>query len=383
MIPALSSFCRYSKSMNVHWRYTPSSRNSYAVLYAACESEGFRLEPVRSPVPDVTCYSLNSLTAGKLVPEIAAAPCTTIVGGPHATAYYEDLVAFADYVIVGEGEAVLPGLLSCLAEGRKASIPGVATAEGFLPPDSTVFLDHWPCFSRMKGFVEITRGCPFSCTYCQTPRIFGNRMRHRSIDRIVEYAHRYRDARFVTPNALAYGSDGRVPRLEKVRSLLSALKNRVWFGTFPGEVRPEFVTEEALELITEFCANTSLQFGAQSGSDAVLARIGRGHTTDDIVAAVDTTVDAGLIPVVDIIVGFPFETDEDQEATAELVRWIATKGKLHAHSFLPLPGTPLAGTTPRGLVPGLSRLLGSLALKGKLTGTWRQAGIGFSHIGAD
>ncbi len=369
--------------MKVHWRYTPSSRNSYAVLYAACESEGFLMDPVQSPVPDVTCYSLNSLTAGELLPEIAAAPCTTIVGGPHATACREDLLKYADYVIVGEGEAALPALLSCLAEGRKAPVPGVASAGGYLPPDSTVFLDHWPCFSRMKGFVEISRGCPFSCSYCQTPRIFGNRMRHRSIDRIVAYAHRYRDARFVTPNALAYGSDGKTPRLEKVRSLLSALKNRVWFGTFPCEVRPEFVTEEALALITGFCANTSLQFGAQSGSDTVLARIRRGHTTEDVVAAVETTVDAGLTPIVDIIVGFPFETDEDQEATAELIRWIATKGKLHAHSFLPLPGTPLAGTTPRDLIPELSRLLGSLALKGKLTGSWRKAEIAFSHIGSE
>jgi B12-binding domain/radical SAM domain protein len=369
--------------MRTNWRYTSASRNSYAALYAACEKEGFRLEPVREPVPEVTVYSLNSLTAPALLPEMAAAPGITIAGGPHATACPDEVLRSADYVVVGEGEAALPALLACLADGRPVSLPGVASADGFTPPDSTVLLDAWPCFSRMKGYVEITRGCPFSCSYCQTPRIFGHGMRHRSIDRIGEYASRYRDARFVTPNALAYGSDGRAPRLEKVKALLSTLHNTVWFGTFPGEVRPEFVTPEALELVTTYCANDSLQFGAQSGSDAVLSRIGRGHTTGDVIHAVELCGDAGLTPVVDIIVGFPFETDDDQRATADLVRWIAGRGRVHAHGFLPLPGTPLAGSIPRPLIPELSRLLGRLALGGKLTGSWRSAEIAFSHSASD
>jgi B12-binding domain/radical SAM domain protein len=365
--------------MKVHWRYTPSSRNSYAALFAACETEGFVLEPVDRPEPDVTCFSLNSLSAPDLLPEIAAAPGITIAGGPHATACYEEVLRYADYVVVGEGEAVLPALLSCLADGRPVSLTGVASADGYTPAGSTVFLNYWPCFSRMKGYVEISRGCPFSCAYCQTPRIFGQLMRHRSIDRIVEFASRYRDARFVSPNALAYGSDGRTPRLEKVEALLSALHNQIWFGTFPGEVRPEFVTAEALDLITRYCANENIQFGAQSGSDEVLRRLGRGHTVEDVVRAVELTCAAGLTPVVDIIVGFPFETDDDQLATIDLVRWIAARGRLHAHSFLPLPGTPLARATPRLLIPELSSLLGSLALRGKLTGSWRSAEIAFSH----
>jgi B12-binding domain/radical SAM domain protein len=365
--------------MKVHWRYTPSSRNSYAALYAASEKEGFVMEPVKAPVPDITVYSLNSVTAGTLLPEMAAAPCTTIAGGPYATACPDEVLQYADYVVVGEGEAALPALLSCLADNLPVSIPGIASAEGYTPANSTVFLDFWPCFSRMKGYVEISRGCPFSCSYCQTPRIFGHRMRHRSIDRIVEYASRYRDARFVTPNALAYGSDGRTPRLEKVGALLSALHNNVWFGTFPGEVRPDFVSEEALDLITTYGANSSIQFGAQSGSDAVLSRIQRGHTTEDVLRAVELCTGTGLTPVVDIIVGFPFETDDDQRATADMIRWISKNGRLHAHCFLPLPGTPLAQMRPRSLIPELSRLLGSLALRGKLTGSWQQAEIAFSH----
>ena len=369
--------------MKVHWRYTNSTRNTYAALFAACEQEGFLLEPTDGPAPDVTCYSLNSLNVRDLAPEMAEADCITIAGGPHATACWRQVSEYADYVVVGEGEYLLPALLSCIRSGRPVSLPGIATKDGCTPPASTVILDAYPAFSRMKGYVEISRGCPFSCAYCQTPRIFGRVMRHRSVESIVKYASRYRDARFVSPNALAYGSDGRSPEPDRIRELLSALSNNIYFGTFPSEVRPEFITEETLGLITRYCANTSIQFGAQSGSDAVLQRIGRGHTTEDVVAAVEQCAGAGLTPVVDIIVGFPFESDDDQRATADLVRWIARYGKIHAHSFLPLPGTPLARSLPRPLSRELSHLLGSLALRGKLTGSWRSLEIGFSHVAPD
>jgi B12-binding domain/radical SAM domain protein len=278
----------------------------------------------------------------------------------------------ADYVVAGEGEYTLPALLRALEEDRPLP-PGVATRKGFLPADTCVRLDAYLPFSTMKGYIEISRGCPHHCTYCQTPRIFGSRMRHRSIDAVTRAARRFRDARFVTPNALAYGSDGMNPRLEKVRALLSSLQHKgqcIYFGTFPSEVRPEWVTREALDLITTYCSNSRLHFGAQSGSDRVLATLSRGHTVGDVIAAVELCLEYGLTPVVDCIVGIPGERDEDQMKTARLVEWVSSRGRVHLHRFTPLPGTPLAETSPRPLLPEVDRLLGSLALSGRLTGSW-------------
>jgi radical SAM superfamily enzyme YgiQ (UPF0313 family) len=83
------------------------------------------------------------------------------------------------------------------------------------------------------------------------------------------------------------------------------------------------------------------------------------------------------MPIVDFIVGFPFETDEDQKATIDLIRWVARFGKVHVHRFIPLPGTALAGSTPRALLPGTENLCGKLALGGKLTGSWDDPTIRF------
>ncbi len=363
--------------MRVNWRQIQAARNSNAALAAACELNGFSLRVVDHPETDVTCYSLNSLNEPFYRDEIARADSITIVGGPHATASPNEVAQYADYVIVGEGEYTLPRLLEDIERGGSGNISGVATRDHHIPATSCVRLDAYPAFSDKQGFVEISRGCPFACGYCQTPQIFGHCMRHRSIDTIAEFSNRYEHARFVSPNAFAYGSDGIHPRWEKIEALFKRLSHQIFFGTFPSEVRPEFICKESLSLVNRYCTNTKLHFGAQSGSDAVLKRLHRGHNVDDVIHAVELCTESGITPVVDFIVGFPFESDADQLATLNLIRQVTRSGKVHVHRFIPLPGTPLAGTTARSLLPETEKVCGSLALTGRLTGSWTDPEIRF------
>jgi len=357
--------------MRVNWRTITAARNTYAVLFAACEQGGYHLRPVERPEDDITCYSLNSLNEPLLRNEIRDACCTTVVGGPHATACYRQVVRYADYVVVGEGEHTLPALLASIEAGDRRPVPGVATREGYEPVRSSVRLDAYPAFSTIKGYTEISRGCPHHCGYCQTPCIFGGTMRHRSVDAVVRAASQYQDVRLVSPNAFAYGSEGRSPRWDRVRHLLSRLSGKIYFGTFPSEVRPEFVSAEGLALVDRYCANDRIHFGAQSGSDRVLEQLHRGHTVADVVAAVETCRDAGFTPVVDLILGLPFETDEDQRSSVQLIQWVVRTGHVHAHLFIPLPGTPLGRCAPRSLLSETQTVLGRLALAGRVTGSWR------------
>ncbi len=371
--------------MKVVWRDIRASRNTYAVLYAACRQSGYQLSLSDSPDGDVICYSLNSINEPQFRSEIRDASAITIVGGPHASACPMEVAEYADYVVVGEGEKTLPRLLDAIQSGSTEKVPGVATSKGYTPPDHTVLLDAYPCFLEVKGYLEITRGCPHACAYCQTPRLYGRRMRHRSVDVIAESAKRVSDARFITPNALAYGSDGRTPRLDRVESLLKRLSamSRIWLGTFPSEVRPDWISDEALELIGRYGAGRKIHFGAQSGSDRILTAINRGHTRRDAEEALDLCRSHGFLPIVDMIVGFPGETDEDLGMTMDLIRSIIRQGKVHLHYFQPLPGTPLAGADPTPLPPDIEKAFGSLALSGKITGYWMEPERRFLSIPRD
>lgn len=358
--------------MKVVWRDIRAARNTYAVLYAVCKNAGYHLHLSGTPEGDVACYSLNSINEPQFRSEIRDASAITIVGGPHASASPMEVAEYADYVIIGEGEKTLPRLLDAIQSGSTDSIPGVATRAGYTPPDHTVLLDAYPCFLEVKGYLEITRGCPHACAYCQTPRVSGRRMRHRSVDSIAESAKRVSDARFITPNALAYGSDGHTPRLDRVEALLKRLQatSRIWLGTFPSEVRPDWISDSALEMMGRYGAGRKIHFGAQSGSDRILTAISRGHTRADAEDAIDLCRSHGFLPIVDMIVGFPGETAEDLEQTIDLIRMITRNGKVHLHYFQPLPGTPLANADATPLPSDIEKYFGTLAFSGKITGYW-------------
>ena len=361
--------------MQINFRWSPKNRYSIAALAALLDD--CRL--VRRPEPDVMLYSFASPQAREVYREVdgARGRATFIAGGPHPSGCPEEAAEHFDYVVVGEGEAALPELLATLRDkGDAAGVKGVACLRdgkfAYAGDREPVDLDAYPPFRPpLLGPIEISRGCPWRCAYCQTPRLFGSRMRHRSVEAICRYDKFYDDKRLVSPNAFAYGSDGRRPDPAAVERLLKSLAGNIYFGTFPSEVRPDFVTPQLVELVAVYCANKELHLGGQSGSDRMLRAIRRGHAAADVAQAAGIIKDGGLTPVVDFIFGLPGESVEDQTATLDCIKALIAGGaKIRAHYFMPLPGTDLAGRAPEPVAPEIDQLLGKLALGGRLTGSW-------------
>jgi B12-binding domain/radical SAM domain protein len=370
--------------MDVNFRYSKKNSYSFAVLSPLLPEAGF----VDKPVNGIMIYSFTTRQAAKVFMEVknAGTDSIFIAGGPHPSGTPEETFEYFDYVVIGEGEETLPELVKVIQErGDPGKVRGIAFRDPksgkvvITPKRPYVDLDSYPCFDpeKLRAPIEISRGCPWGCKYCQTPRLFGREVRHRSIDSIVKNAGYYNDLRFIASNALGYGSDGIHPRFDKVEKLLFALHKlpgkKIFFGTFPSEVRPEFVTDESAELVRKYCANNSLSLGAQSGSDQILKEIRRGHTVEDSISAVECCLEHEITPAVDFIFGFPTETEEDQEKSLDLVRWICKKGgTVRAHYLAPLPGTPYASAVPVEVSDRVRRELGKLALGGKLTGYWEK-----------
>lgn len=317
-------------------------------------------------------------------------------GGPHISAFpKKGLEMGFDYVFVGEGEETLFSFLEFyfLKNEKKPHLKGLGYKEKENPQifgrAKPVSLDDFPPFSlkyNKVGPLEITRGCPFLCKYCQTPRLFGVKVRHRSLEKILFYTEALlkrgiRDLRFITPNAFAYGSsDGKTLNLEALKLLLSELhkltqvyRGRIFFGSFPSEVRPEHVNEETINLIKTYCANDNLVIGAQTGSERMLEYLARGHTVDDVRRAVKLTLDAGLKAKVDFIFGLPEETQEDIKASLSFMEELAKLGAIiHAHTFLPLPQTPFMRKSPGKITPEIFNFIKKYLPKGKIFGEWEK-----------
>ena len=316
-----------------------------------------------------------------------------IAGGPHATGDpYGTLNLGFDYVFIGEAEESLIEFIWKLIEGDDpARVKGLVTRVNggivFTGRRKPINLDEYPPVSLERNLynpIEITRGCPYTCAYCQTPYIHGLKPRHRSIECILYYTREMlkrglKDIRFITPNSLCYGSsNGKTLELQEVEELLYRLRilcdsygGRIFFGSFPSEVRPEFVTDESIRVLRKYVNNNRIIIGAQSGSDRILKLLHRGHTVDDVVNAVTVALKYGFIVDVDFIFGLPYETEEDIELTVNTIRKLIKLGaRVHAHTFLPLPGTPLALAKPGTIHPKVRKILYKYLGRGVVYGEW-------------
>jgi radical SAM superfamily enzyme YgiQ (UPF0313 family) len=148
---------------------------------------------------------------------------------------------------------------------------------------------------------------------------------------------------------------------------------RVFFGTFPSEVRPEHVTPEALALLKRYVDNDNLIIGGQSGSERILQSSNRGHDAEAVVRAVRVAVEAGFLPNVDFILGMPGEEREDLDATIRLMEQLSELGaRVHGHTFMPLPGTPYRDAPAGRVDEETQRRLDRLASQGRRYGHWKQ-----------
>ncbi len=319
----------------------------------------------------------------------------TLAGGPHATGDpYGTIISLGfDYVALGEGEDLINEFVINYAEGNDVKrINGVVFMEdGKIKIKGRRWirdLDMYPPISlryRLFNPIEITRGCVYACKYCQVSFMFTTKLRHRSVESITYYSSMMvkeglKDLRFISPDSLSYGSRGYKVNYDALANLLESLNTlrrnegaRVFLGTFPSEVRPEHVDENIARLFKGRIDNKRIIIGAQTGSDKLLKKINRGHTSDDVIHAVEVLRRYDFEVDVDYIFGLPGEDDEDILLTMKHIEKLVSLGaRIHAHVFMPLPGTPFSFAPPGKIRPEMRRFLYKLLGKGIIYGQWRK-----------
>lgn len=395
-------------------RYRKAVTYGVHALLGALESAGVECELRFGTTPEETAEQITTAESARIlvlwsfyspdaeamaaelatVRALSGRDATHIAGGVHATAEPQQVLdAGWDLAAIGEGESTIVSLVTALGQGDPLTeVPGLAVKDHdgvalHTRSAPQLPLDAFPSFPdkrRNFGPIEITRGCRYTCRFCQTPFMFGGQFRHRSVESVRAHvrrmtAHGLRDVRFITPTSLSYGSPGPGPDLAKVEELLSGVKEelpphgRVFFGSFPSEVRPEHVTPEAMRMLKRYVANDNIIIGAQSGSDRVLDASGRGHGTEPVRDAVKIAVEHGFRPNVDFIFGMPGEEEADQAASLRLARDLAELGaRIHTHTFMPLPGTPWRDAAPAFIPLATMTELDRLAQRGDAYGHWRK-----------
>jgi len=205
--------------------------------------------------------------------------------------------------------------------------------------------------SKYVAFVPIIEGCNKFCTYCIVPF---SRGRERSLPAaeiirqvLTLMREGVREVHLIGQNVNSYrpmtesgleGFKGLTPFSRLLRAVAATGIERVKFTTsFPRDFKPDIV--DAIEEHENLCNWVHLP--VQSGSDRVLKAMRRLHTVDSYKKKIDrirsSRKDISL--TTDIIVGFPGETEEDFQNTAELVEYCGYDSA-YIFKYSPRPGTP-------------------------------------------
>lgn len=266
------------------------------------------------------------------------------VGGCMAQLDREKIAEKAPWVSAVFGTKNIGALPRLLDQNRATDRPQVEVVD-----ELECFPSDLPAMraSRVSSWVSISVGCNNTCTFCIVPTTRGKERDRRPGDILAEVrACVENGAKEVTllgqnVNSFGYGIGDRFAFSKLLRACgdIEGLE-RVRF-TSP---HPAAFTDDVIAAMAE-TPNVmhQLHMPLQSGSDRILRAMRRSYRTArfmDILSKVRQAMPDAQIST-DIIVGFPGETEEDFQATLDIVRE-ARFSSAFTFIYSPRPGTPAA-----------------------------------------
>ncbi len=282
---------------------------------------------------------------GHLAPVKAAHPGMQIaVGGCLAQKDRDTITRRAPWVDVVFGTHNIGSLPVLLERARVAEEAQVEILESLDVFPSTLPTKRESAYA---AWVSISVGCNNTCTFCIVPALRGKEKDRRPGDILAEIralvAEGVTEVTLLGQNVNAYGVEfgdrkafskllracGEIDGLERVRF------------TSP---HPAEFTDDVIEAMAETPnVMPSLHMPLQSGSDKVLKDMRRSYRSAKFLGIIDRVraaiPDAAI--TTDIIVGFPGETEEDFQATLDVVRRARFAGAF-TFQYSKRPGTPAA-----------------------------------------
>ncbi len=277
--------------------------------------------------------------------------------------------------VVAEAQA-LPGVRWVIANPDKSRAVQMITGDSATP--AAWAPGRW---GHTRAFLGVQDGCDHHCTYCIT-RVLRGAARSRPLAEAVAEVHYLvaQGAQEVILTGVSLGAYGQ--DLGLVGGLTMLVRTILADTTLPrlrlSSVEPWDVDAQLLPLLAHprFCRQLHLPL--QSGSDAVLKRMGRPFTTAQFARLVADAraVSPDVAITTDIITGFPGETESDFQSSLDFVTQV-NFARLHVFPYSERAGT--AATRLPNPVPKVKRAERAAQLRvlgQQLAATYRARFIG-------
>ena len=311
---------------------------------------------------DVVCLPADTYSFLSTVKQAAAIrqhlpEAYLICGGVHPTIYPEETAALPmfDAAVFGDGERPTLALLEALRDKHDpAGIPGVAVRSGAqvikgpqpeLEPDldalgmpdfsRTPLYTYYSSLAKAKPVVPMvtSRGCPFTCTFCDRPRL-AHKLRFRSPAHVEAEFRRHIEQGVtefsIYDDTFTANRKRALEILERVRGL----PQKIAF-----DIRTRVDTID-VELISELkkAGCERVYFGVETGDPKMQKRLRKNVDLDQARWAITAVQNNGMKALAYFMVGLPGETRAQAEATIRFAQKLRADYYLF-EVFVPMPST--------------------------------------------
>ena len=295
--------------------------------------------------PEMVGITCSSATYHKCVETATAIKeaipsCKIVVGGWHPSYLPESMLQHPeiDYVIIGEGERAIVELATFTTKGEKEVVLGAIAGLAYRRGDKILknnpkfieTLDEIPFparhllpmdqYERKMEFLDvepvdimsITRGCPFSCAFCETRKMWGPTCRFFSPKRVVDEV-KYMIDRFGS-KGIYFINDNFTIRKKETIDLCEMMKKEKLDLQWICDTRADMLTQELLVKMREAGCRT-IWFGVESGVQRILEKINKHISLEQVEQTFKMCRKEGIQVAASFMLGIPGETKADMEAT--------------------------------------------------------------------
>ncbi|PTW62586.1 radical SAM superfamily enzyme YgiQ (UPF0313 family) [Breoghania corrubedonensis] len=228
-----------------------------------------------------------------------------VMGGPHVTLAPEVFRDHCDCMFTGELEAVADRFFADMATGTLKphyNGPGIDLTASPAPR-----WDLYPTDRLATGIVQTSRGCPFTCNFCDVIQYLGNRQRYKSVGQVMDEIRQLYDLGFAS---IMITDDNFSANRKKSTEILAAIEE--WNGaegrdfvTFQTQLSVNMTKHESMLSACYRAGLLTAYMGIESDDPAALDECDkRPNKGFDLIRQCETSIKAGVRVEAAFIVGF-------------------------------------------------------------------------------